>query len=429
MQRAHGIGGQQDLPIPLELAISGAVAALVISFTVLAVAWRSPRYGKDDAGRRPNFAWIAPTFGMVVFLLAVASALFGKASSINPFFGIFYVWLWVGIVPASLLFGQFYRAISPVRTIHRLLARLARTDPSRGSYTYPERLGVWPAAVGLYAFVWMELVNPHMAELSQARTWAAVYVGVMIVGGAVFGERFFERADPFEVYSSLVARLSPWHRQEGRLRVRNPLVNLDAVVAVPGLAAVVGVLFGSTGFDSFSDTQVWTNFTLKHEVAPVVWNNLCLLAFCVGTTALFVVACLLAGRGVDGSGLRRRDLPNVFAHSIVPIIVGYMVAHYLTYFLEVGSRTIAHAGDPFSQGWNLLYLADFPLVVELSYHPTLLASIKVLAVVVGHVLAAVAAHERALQILPKERQLTGQLPLLVVMVGFTAGGLFLLFAP
>ena len=40
----HGLGGAKDLPIPVELAVSGAVAALVVSFTVLAVAWRSPRF-------------------------------------------------------------------------------------------------------------------------------------------------------------------------------------------------------------------------------------------------------------------------------------------------------------------------------------------------------------------------------------------------
>ena len=47
--------------------------------------------------------------------------------------------------------------------------------------------------------------------------------------------------------------------------------------------------------------------------------------------------------------------------------------------------------------------------------------------IVGHVLAVIAAHDRAVKLLPKRHQLTGQLPLLVVMVGFTIGGLYLLF--
>lgn len=425
-EMAHGIGGQSDLPIPLGLAVAGAVAALVVSFTVLALAWRTPRYGADRGGRRPSFGWVGPTFGMAVFLLAVVAAFFGRESTINPFFGIFYVWLWVGLVPASLIFGDFYKTISPVRTLHRLIARLARTDPERGTYTYPAWLGVWPAAVGIYAFVWMELVNPDMAILSQSRTFASIYVGVMLVGGAVFGSTFFERADPFEVYSSLVGKLSPWFRRDGRLMMRSPLANLDTTTAVPGLAALVGVLLGSTAFDSFSASQFWLDLTLDGSVRPIVWDNLALLGFCVVTPALFALACMLTGVDTDQ---RRRDLPNLYAHSIVPIIVGYMVAHYLTYFLEIGSRTVAQSADPLGKGWNLFYLSDFPLVVWLSYHPTLLATLKVLGVVIGHVVAAVAAHERAIKILPPRHHLTGQLPLLIVMVGFTAGGLFLLFAP
>ena len=48
---AHGIGGAKDLPVSPELAISGAVAALVVSFTVLAIAWRTPRYDEATSGR------------------------------------------------------------------------------------------------------------------------------------------------------------------------------------------------------------------------------------------------------------------------------------------------------------------------------------------------------------------------------------------
>ena len=48
--------------------------------------------------------------------------------------------------------------------------------------------------------------------------------------------------------------------------------------------------------------------------------------------------------------------------------------------------------------------------------------------VIGHVLGVIAAHDRAVRLLPKRHQLTGQLPLLFAMVAFTVGGLYLLFA-
>ena len=48
--------------------------------------------------------------------------------------------------------------------------------------------------------------------------------------------------------------------------------------------------------------------------------------------------------------------------------------------------------------------------------------------VLGHVVGVVAAHDRAIGLLPRRHQLTGQLSLLVAMVAFTVGGLYLLFA-
>lgn len=433
---AHGIGGARDLPISTGLAVTGAVVALLVSFTVLAIAWRTPRYDAATSGR-PAPAWLSAVvdstgfrvalrvLGLVVFLYAAMAAVFGKDLLTNPFFGMFYVWWWVGLVPLSFLLGPVWKAISPVRTVNLAFARLSGSDPDRGVYGYPERLGHWPAAVGLFAFVWMELVYPHSTELGPVRLWAAAYVAIMLIGGALFGSTFYERADPFEVYSGLVARLSVWGRRGEQLVVRSPLANLDTVPVRPGLVAVTAVLFGSTAFDSFKDSTVWVRFVQSSDTSPVLLDNLALLVFCVGVGLVFAGGCMLTGLGDD---LRRTELPNQFAHSIVPIVVGYVVAHYLTYLVEVGQQTLIQASDPFSNGSNLLGTGDWSVDYWISYHPTLLADVKVLAVVVGHVVGVVAAHDRAVRLLPKRHQLTGQLPLLLAMVAFTVGGLYLLFA-
>jgi len=126
-------------------------------------------------------------------------------------------------------------------------------------------------------------------------------------------------------------------------------------------------------------------------------------------------------------GYGRRTLHDRFAHSVVPIIVGYIVAHYLSYFVEVGQQTVVQLSDPLGKGWNLLGTADWTVSYWLSTHPTFLAILKVLSVVTGHVLGVIAAHDRAVKLLPKRHQLTGQLPLLFVMVFYTVTGLYLLF--
>ncbi len=443
---AHGVGGSKDLPIPTELAVAGAVAALTISFTVLAVAWRSPRYDAATSGR-PAPAWIirlvdAPAFGVVaravgfaIFAFSAMAAVLGQDRLTNPIFGIFYVWWWVGLVPLSLLFGPVYKAISPVRTINAAFARISGTDPAKGLFTYPERLGYWPAAIGLLAFVWLELVYPFSTELGPVRLWSAAYVAAMLIGGALFGSAFYGQADPFEVYSSLVGKLSVWGRRDpeghNTLVVRSPLANLDTVEVRPGLVGVAAVLFGSTAFDSFKDSSVWIRFVQNNETISSsrtmvdLANNLALLSFCAGVGLIFALGTMLTTVGPE---TRRRDLPNQFGHSIVPIIVGYIVAHYLTYLVEYGQQTFIQISDPLSNGSDWFGTADWKPNYWFTYHPTLLATIKVLAVIVGHVVGVIAAHERAIGLLPKKHQLTGQLPLLVAMIAFTVGGLLLLFS-
>lgn len=436
MVSAHGLGGAQDLPIPAEFAIAGAGAALAISFIVLAIAWRNPRYDAATSGR-PAPSWLASAvdgrvfpavvrgLGFAFFLYVVWAAVAGPDLLINPTFGVVYVLLWVGLVPASLLFGPAYKAISPVRTINLAFSRLIGGDAERGLWDLPRWVGYWPAALGLFAFVWLELIYPDSTYLSPVRLWFAGYIAVMLVGSALFGSKWLERADPFEVYSSLVAQLSIWGRRaDGTLVVRSPLANLDGVTPAPGLVAVVAVLFGSTAFDSFKDSNVWLRFSQSTDL-DITWVNTgVMLGFCALVGLSFAFATV--STGIE-DGTRRWELPNLFAHSVVPIIVGYIVAHYLTFLVETGQQTLILLSDPMGTGANLLGTANWEVNYWLSVNPTVLAVIKVLAVVTGHVLGVIAAHDRAIRLLPRRHQLTGQLPLLFVMVFYTVSGLYLLF--
>jgi hypothetical protein len=257
------------------------------------------------------------------------------------------------------------------------------------------------------------------------RLWCAAYLGIMLIGSAVWGTTFLARADPFEVYSSLVGKLSVWGRRDGVLVLRSPLANLDTVVARPGLVAVVAVLFGSTAFDSFRESTPWLKLVQSLSTSRVWPDTLALVGFTVGVALVLTVATMATGVTSDTP---RRALPNLFAHSMVPIIVGYIVAHYLTYFVEYGQQTVIQLSDPFSRGDDYLGTADLQVSYWLSGHPDVVAVTKVLAVAIGHVVAVVAAHDRAVKLLPPRHQLTGQLPLLMAMVGFTVGGLYLLFA-
>jgi len=162
--------------------------------------------------------------------------------------------------------------------------------------------------------------------------------------------------------------------------LRSPLGNLDGVPPWPGLVGVVSVLFGSTAFDSFKDSNEWLKFTQSVSVSSTVLDFIALLVFCTVVGVTFSAATMATG---VQEGYRRRTLPDRFAHSVVPIVVGYIVAHYLSYFVEVGQQTVVQLSDPLGKGWNLLGTADWTVSYWLSTHPTFLAILKVLSVVTG----------------------------------------------
>lgn len=404
--QAHGLGGSTDLPIPFIYAMVGASWALTISFAVLALAWKEPRFQgswgvAEPLRRRP---WLA-VVGMVLTAWVLVALFAGPSDDTNGGLQAIYIFVWVGLVPLALLAGHVWRDLSPWRTL-----------TGRGRWTYPERLGYWPAVVGLLAFVWLELASPDPGDVGAMRTWVAIYVVAMLLGGVAFGPRWFDRADPFDVYSAIVARMSPIARG-GRLS-RNPLRGLTTIPVAPGLVAVLAVLLGSTAYDSFSASQVWQSRTTS------TWQDTAALGgFCLVVGVLFVLAARATG-GVSRD--ERRALPGLLAHSLVPIVVGYVFAHYLTYLVEKGQSAFLALLDPLGRGWAPL--GDPTPAFFLSEHTSTLAALKVTFVVAGHVVAVVAAHDRAIALLPRAHRLSGQLAMLLLMVTYTFTGLYLLFS-
>jgi hypothetical protein len=435
------VGGRGDGGVQRERERHWQVAALVLSFVILGYAWKSPRWADspDESGRAlpAGFTAFVDSFGfrLALRLLGVvltayvgAAALFGPDLLVNPTFGAVYVLFWVGLVPASLLFGPVWRLLNPLRAVHRVIAFVLRQPPEKGLLPFPSGLGYWPAVVGLFAFVWLELVAPDNATLPVIRLWFALYVVIHLMAATLYGSRWFDRGDAFEVYSALFGRLSPLGRRasDRRLVLRNPLANLSGVGAAPGLVAVISVMLGSTGFDGFSQSPWWTGYVQTQGLpAPLVGTGV-LLGFVLFVAVTFWGACRLAGS--LGGVASARPLPGLFAGSVVPIALGYVVAHYFTLLVLEGQRTLILLSDPLSSGANLLGLSGNGVATSIADNAALVAIVKVSAVVVGHVLGVIAAHDKAVAVFPKRTALLAQLPLLIVMIVYTTGGLTLLFA-
>lgn len=436
---AHGIGGATDLPIPLTYALIGAAWALTFSFAILAFAWRTPRLDPDAPGvplgravraviDSPIPRWVLGASSVLFTAAVLVSGFFGpQEPARSPVPGIVYVYLWVGVMVASLLVGPVWKVVSPTRAVHRALCLVTKHLPAQGFLTYPTSWGYRPAALGLFGFVWLELASPEPGSVRAVTIWLSAYLLITLIGTIVFGPTWAERGDPMEVYSSLLARLSPLSRRaSGEPVLRWPLDNLAGTPALVGSVAVAATLLGSTAFDSFSLFPLWRDLvdSTGGGIAATLTRTAGLLAFVAVVGILFDLACRATG-GVTPA--ERAQLPIRLAHSLTPIIAGYIVAHYLSFLVEKGQATLLLCADPFGLDWNLFGLANLEVIYPLSEHPALLATIKVLAVLTGHILAVTAAHDRALRLLPPPHRLTGQLALMLLMVAFTFLGLYLLF--
>jgi hypothetical protein len=431
----HGIASRRDLPLPFSFVVIGAVLALVISFAILIYAWRQPRFERVGGRPMPGLTAVVdhPIVRLIARVLVLATYLWaglammaGQDLLTNPTFGFVYVWMWVGLVPISLLLGQFWRATNPLRTIHRGLCALARVDPEQGLVTLPSRVGVWPAAAGLFGFGWLELVQPDRTTLAVLRLWALAWLVILVLGAIVFGQRWIGAADPFEAYASTLAQMSIWRLVGDQLRLVNPLAGLNAWRAPPGATAVVAALLGSTAFDSFTNTSWWIGAVQSSNVPTVVWATGGLLIMII----IVFVSFSLAAAWMGHYGNRpATEYPRLMVGSLLPIVLGYVVAHYATLLIVEGQRTAINFSDPLGRGWNVFGSAEMGVNSAIFNHPMAIAMVQLCAIVGGHVFGIVCAHEKAVVLLPPDRAVRGQWPLLLVMIGYTCAGLLLLFSP
>lgn len=438
MRLAHGIGSRADLPLPFLAAVVGAAVVLVVTFALLGLLWRTPRLDGGDAGR-PLPAPVARLLdsrglriavagvGLLFAVWTLTALLLGPQDARNATPFVVYVLLWVGLVPLSLVLGPAtWRRLNPLRSLHALVCRAARLDPAEGLRNEPA-WGWWPGAVALTAFLWLELVAPDGTETETLRTAIALYAGVQLLAAFLWGSGWFARGDAFEVWSSLFGRLSLLgRRDDGRLVLRSPLGGLDQLRPDRGLVAVVVVMLGGTAFDSLREHPRYAAAAQAAALPRVVVDTAGLLLTLGLVAALYVAATTAAGRA--GAGTRGGGgAPTAFAHSVVPIALGYVVAHYYSLLVLEGQNAFIRLSDPLGTGADLLGLsgraADTALIA-----PTVVATVQVVAIVVGHALGVVLAHDRAVRLFPRRRAVAGQLPLLALMVAYTCGGLLLLFA-
>jgi hypothetical protein len=450
---AHALASRQDLPVPAWLFAWGASIVLVVSFFALAAGWRTPRFEQPHA-RQLGAGLSRALLGLPAQVLCGAIGVFllgfaiyaGFEGTVAPDrnFALTFIFVtcWLGFPFFSAIFGDLFRPFNPWRAVGRAVgAGFEKLAAQPGAHlSYPERLGRWPAAIGLLAVVWLEVIygsGGAILEPEVAATAICVYsVYTFAMMGAFGVEKWCERGEVFSVYFGMFGRLGIFGIRDGRIERRRPFSAATSWATVPGSAALVLASIATTSYDGASEgafaDAIETGIGWFEDIGFGITASIRL------TDTIFMLACFAGVALVYLLGVRgMRSVPGApslktlragFAHTLIPIALAYLVAHYFSLFVFQEQAQFGYLlSDPLGTGHTDLFGTAGSGIDFKVLSANAIWYVQVAALIAGHVIGLTLAHDRALVYWPNYRKATAsQYWMLAVMVAFTCFGLYLL---
>jgi hypothetical protein len=445
---AHGIDERYDLPAPLEYFIAGATAVVAISFAIALVFARAapagasaPRRFRIDA--LPALHVAARTLGLVLLAATIVAGLFGTRDPVMNLAPtlVWIVW-WVGLTIVCACVGNVWPAIDPWRTLFDVADRAARSMGRREGLAarcpYPRALAAWPAVAMLIFIGWFEVVYPEGAEPRRIAHAALAWTAITLFGSFALGPQAWRRnADVFSIYFCTLGRFAPLARgaDAWTLELRAPGCGLVGEPISLSRVAFVIAMLAIVLFDGLLSGETWyaTQARVMREI-PQLANPRGAAAGAVSLVVLwmllfgaYALACTaaakLAQRGSATATMGR------FALTLVPIAVGYAIAHNASHLVGQGQHVVALLSDPLGRQWNLFGTAGFRADTALM-GPRSTWYVAVAAIVTGHAIAIWLAHRVALRdSASAHRAALACVPLTLVMLLYTAISLAIIAEP
>ncbi len=433
---AHGVGGRTDLPLPVWQVAWAAACAVALSFVALGLLWHSPKLRAASVGRvLPGWVQVAARVlapvlglvGLVSFVIVLYAAWFGNTNpSVNIAPTVFYIAFWVGIPVLSVALGDVWAALNPMRVLgwgrsDSSSDRSSGRAQSGRAKSWDAEPDLWWAVAGLVGFVWLELAYYDSSAPKAIGTFLILYQVMLLVARMM--NRSARDADSFDALYGLFGAIGPLFKAEDGMRVRWPVTGLAAVKIVPGTEALVIVALGSTAFDGFTRSSIWLDIAGTQTGWERTFTSTVGLVLVIGFVYVIYRSAIAAMAALTGE--RESNLSDAFAPSLIPIAVAYIVAHYFSYLVLEGQALIARVSDPFGEGWDLFGTATNTVNYSAVSTDTI-AWVQTIAIVVGHILSVMVAHDRAVECFEPKKAVRSQYPMLAAMVLFTVFGLILL---
>jgi len=353
---------------------------------------------------------------------------------------------WVGLSLVVACIGDVWPLLDPWATLFdagdAAARKLGRPEGLSLNLPWPPALGVWPAVPLLLGWSWLEIVFPIAAVPHRLGIAALGWTGLTLAGMVCFGRDRWQRGgDVFAIYFALLGRMgaAEW-RDRGRTLVPRALgsvlVSASEGRGLPaGGVAFVLAMLATVLFDGLHSSAAWPWFQgMLARAVPygtVLGENVEGTAGLVSVWLVFLAAygltCWVTARSVRGT--QAAAIARTFAPTLLPIAVGYNVAHNFSSLVEQGQNTLYLVSDPFGWGWNLFGTAQLHTRSGL-VDARMTWYVAISMIVLGHCAGVWLSHRVAL----RDRARPGEavrmaLPLVLLMLAYTAISLFVIAAP
>ncbi|MEE2760024.1 MAG: hypothetical protein VYE18_01085 [Pseudomonadota bacterium] len=488
---AHAFGQRYDLPLPLWMFVSGAAAAVALSFVIVAIFL----HHKTEPGVYPTFNLLGNPIGRFLshpwvlglvrvvfvawFLLIVAAGFIGVASPYENL-SVVMVWViaWVGLAFVCSLVGNFWALINPWNAIfswaEALTRRLTGGRVLSRNLLIPSGWDTWPAFIFFFIFAWMEITWPGAGVPKNIAVALTVYSGLTWLGMFLYGrETWLAQGEAFTVVYGLFARFAITEvrvRHSGSASdircydinnedagcingygafFRAPPETREWNLRPPGVGLRVGkppsitlmlfvlLLLSTVTFDGYTETEQFSDiglvfFNLFHGLggsAVLLVKTLWIGLFPLLLIGVYLLFMYLVCWSSDHL-VKFALLAPIFVFSIIPISIAYHLSHYISLLVIEGQVAIHRLSDPFGFGWDLFGTADYKVDISL-INAKFVWFFSVFAIVAGHIVAVYLSHAEAMRLFGGDRRLAldSQLPMLALMVGYTMLSLWIIAQP
>ncbi|MEM8775220.1 MAG: hypothetical protein AAGF53_09310 [Pseudomonadota bacterium] len=442
MVLAHASEQGFVLLLPTDIYIAAGVTSVAATVVLLAFLPGTISEGLFHAvrlWRKPRLRWQCVTCACstAVMLWLIWQGVFGPRDPLaNPMPLVFWTVFWIVLVTLQGIFGNLWRWIDPFRVPCAMAAHVFGSQPP---FKFPSYAAYWPALVGFLAFAGFLLADIAPTDPDRLARVVAFYFFANLVLCALFGARWMVRGEFVSVLMRTYGRLGVSAVNTGQKSVGLWGWQYTKRAAPPlSLAVFCVVLLGTGSFDGINETFWWIDLIGLNPLefpgrSFVFWQNI--FGLVIANALLVSIFAFALWTGAQAAG-DRRPMAHIFcafAPSILPIALGYHIAHYLTAFLVDGQYVLKMLDDPLGKGWHLLGLQDF--FVTTGFFNTqnsveLIWLTQAGAVVLGHIIAVLMAHRIALRDGASSwSAFLGQMPLALFMIAYTFLGLWLLATP